>query len=84
MSVGQINGQLSVLSQSALSQHLARLRDESLFSTRREAQTVWYSLPPGPVQAVIATLYDIYCAPDDVTAKRSRARVVASPTGRAR
>jgi len=41
MSVGQINEQLPELSQSALSQHLARLRGEGLVSTRREAQTVW-------------------------------------------
>ena len=51
------------LSQSALSQHLARLREEGLVDTRREAQTVWYSLPPGPAQTVIGTLYGIYCAP---------------------
>jgi DNA-binding transcriptional ArsR family regulator len=64
MSVGQINEQLPGLSQSALSQHLARLRDEGLVTTRREAQTVWYTLPHGPVQAVIATLYAIYCEAD--------------------
>ncbi len=84
MSVGQLNGQLPALSQSALSQHLARLRDEGLVSTRREAQTVWYTLPPGPVQAVIATLYDIYCAADDVAAKPSRARTSASRARRVR
>ncbi|CAM5635683.1 ArsR/SmtB family transcription factor [Rhodanobacter lindaniclasticus] len=63
MSVGQINEQLPDLSQSALSQHLARLREEGLVDTRREAQSVWYSLPPGPAQAVIDTLYGLYCAP---------------------
>ena len=62
MSVGQINEQLPELSQSALSQHLARLRDEGMVSTRRESQTVWYGLPEGPAHAIIATLYDIYCA----------------------
>lgn len=64
MSVGQINEQLPELSQSALSQHLARLRNEGLVGTRREAQTVWYTLPAGPVHAIIASLYDIYCAAD--------------------
>lgn len=63
MTVGQINDQLSDLSQSALSQHLARLRDEGMVSTRRESQTIWYSLVEGPAQSVIATLYGIYCAP---------------------
>lgn len=70
MSVGQINGQLPELSQSALSQHLARLRHENLVKTRREAQTVWYTLPPGPAQAIIGTLYQLYCAPRPTKATR--------------
>jgi DNA-binding transcriptional ArsR family regulator len=62
MSVGQINEELPDLSQSALSQHLARLRDEGLVRTRRESQTIWYALEHGPTRSIIATLYDIYCA----------------------
>ncbi len=62
MAVGQLNEQLPELSQSALSQHLARLREQGLVRTRRESQTIWYSLEDGPAQAVIATLYGIYCA----------------------
>ena len=65
MSVGQINGQLSDLSQSALSQHLAKLREEGLVQTRREAQTIWYTLEHGPAQQIITTLYGIYCAPEN-------------------
>jgi DNA-binding transcriptional ArsR family regulator len=72
MSVGQINERLPELSQSALSQHLARLRSDNLVATRRESQTVWYALPPGPAQAIIAALYDIYCAPDARSRKRGR------------
>ncbi|MEO7067131.1 MAG: metalloregulator ArsR/SmtB family transcription factor [Rhodanobacter sp.] len=64
MSVGQINEQLPDLSQSALSQHLAKLREEGLVLTRREAQTIWYSLESGPAQQIIATLYGIYCTPE--------------------
>jgi ArsR family transcriptional regulator, virulence genes transcriptional regulator len=63
MAVGQLNEQLPELSQSALSQHLARLRDQGLVRTRRESQSIWYSLEDGPAQEVIATLYGIYCAP---------------------
>lgn len=63
MAVGQLNEQLPELSQSALSQHLARLREQGLVQTRRESQTIWYSLEEGPAQEVIATLYGIYCAP---------------------
>jgi DNA-binding transcriptional ArsR family regulator len=70
MSVGQINDQLPKLSQSALSQHLARLRDEGMVSTRRESQTVWYGLPEGPAHAIIATLYGIYCATVADTSRR--------------
>ena len=51
------------LSQSALSQHLAVLRDEDLVRTRREAQTIFYALAPGPAEAVIRTLHGIYCTP---------------------
>ena len=59
-SVGELNARVA-LSQSALSQHLAVLREDGLVSTRREAQTIYYSLAAGPAQQVIATLHDIYC-----------------------
>ncbi|MCE5233566.1 MAG: metalloregulator ArsR/SmtB family transcription factor [Mizugakiibacter sp.] len=61
LSVGQINERLEGLSQSALSQHLAKLRREGLVQTRRESQTIWYRLAEGPVERLIATLHDIYC-----------------------
>lgn len=83
MSVGQINEQLPELSQSALSQHLARLRNEGLVSTRREAQTVWYTLPAGPAHAIIATLYDIYCA-TDADPRSAKSRRLRSTSGRTR
>ncbi|MFA6229312.1 MAG: metalloregulator ArsR/SmtB family transcription factor [Rhodanobacter sp.] len=67
MSVGQINEQLPDLSQSALSQHLAKLREEGLVQTRREAQTIWYTLEHGPTEQIINTLYGIYCAPSSDT-----------------
>lgn len=70
MSVRQINEHLPDLSQSALSQHLARLRSEGVVRTRREAQTIWYELPDGPAQAIIATLYKTYCAADEPTSPR--------------
>ncbi|MEL7490974.1 MAG: metalloregulator ArsR/SmtB family transcription factor [Pseudomonadota bacterium] len=49
------------LSQSALSQHLAILRRERLVTTRREAQSIVYSLASDEVRAVIGTLYVLYC-----------------------
>jgi DNA-binding transcriptional ArsR family regulator len=59
-SVGDLNA-IVPLSQSALSQQLARLRQQGLVTTRRESQTIYYSLTPGPAGRVINVLHDIYC-----------------------
>ena len=59
-SVSELNARLD-LSQSALSQHLAILRDDGLVTTRREAQSIYYGLAKGPAQQVIETLHGIYC-----------------------
>lgn len=59
--VGELNGSLP-LSQSALSQHLAKLREEGLVSARRAGQNVHYGLASDPARRVIETLYGIYCA----------------------
>ncbi len=59
-SVGELNT-IVPLSQSALSQQLARLRDQGLVQTRRESQTIFYALCPGPADQVIRLLHDIYC-----------------------
>lgn len=60
-SVGQLE-QLINLSQSALSQHLARLRRDKLVLTRRAAQTIYYSLVGREAKAIMETLYGLYCA----------------------
>jgi DNA-binding transcriptional ArsR family regulator len=49
------------LSQSALSQHLARLRRDELVQTRRSAQSIYYSLASAEANAIIESLYDLYC-----------------------
>ncbi|CAQ78261.1 transcriptional activator HlyU [Aliivibrio salmonicida LFI1238] len=61
LSVGQIAEQLS-LSQSALSQHLGWLRKDALVSTRKESQTVFYSLSSHEVKSVIQLLHNLYCS----------------------
>lgn len=61
-SVGALQG-LVGLSQSALSQHLARLRRDGLVATRRRAQTIYYSLAGPEARAVMTALYELYCAP---------------------
>ncbi len=53
------------LSQPALSQHLAKLRALKLVATRRQGNTIYYSLASGAVEAVLGTLHKIYCAPKD-------------------
>lgn len=61
LSVGQIAEKLE-LSQSALSQHLGWLRKDELVSTRKESQTVFYSLNSEEVKSVIQLLHDLYCS----------------------
>lgn len=60
-SVGELQP-LAGLSMSALSQHLAVLRELELVTTRRAAQTVYYALAEGPALGVIAALHQAYCA----------------------
>jgi ArsR family transcriptional regulator len=60
-SVGQLLP-LVGLSQSALSQHLAVLREEGIVTTRREAQTIWYRIADPAALKVVATLAEIFCS----------------------
>jgi DNA-binding transcriptional ArsR family regulator len=62
-SVGSLEKELG-LGQSALSQHLAVLRREKLVKTRRDAQSIYYSLNSDDVRAIMATLYERFCAPE--------------------
>jgi len=75
LTVGELIARLP-LSQSATSQHLAVLRGQGVVATRRVAQTIHYSLRPGPAANVIAVLHDAYCGAD-----RTRARDVAQHHG---
>ncbi|MFN2260226.1 MAG: ArsR/SmtB family transcription factor [Parasphingopyxis sp.] len=63
MHVGALQQEVS-LSQSALSQHLAKLREDGLVSTRREGQTIHYRIADPAVVRLIETLADIYCPPE--------------------
>ncbi|WP_150467003.1 ArsR/SmtB family transcription factor [Francisella sp. SYW-9] len=60
MTVGEL-AEYSDLSQSAFSQHLSVLRREGLVQTRKEAQTVFYSLKDPAVKKILEALYNIYC-----------------------
>lgn len=59
-SVGDLNKRIK-LSQSALSQHLAVLRDQGLVQTRRESQTIFYRLEDTAAMNIIELLHEVYC-----------------------
>lgn len=60
LSVGELNGQIP-LSQSALSQHLALMREAGLLAVRKESQMMYYRVANDDALKVIATLKSIYC-----------------------
>jgi ArsR family transcriptional regulator, virulence genes transcriptional regulator len=60
LSVGELNEKVN-LSQSALSQHLAVLRESNVVTTTRSAQSIRYTLPAGVVTQIIGILYKEFC-----------------------
>ena len=69
-SVSELEGVMSSLSQSALSQHLARLRRANIVKTRRESQTIYYSINVADVLRILRLLGHLY--DDDPVMKRTR------------
>lgn len=64
LTVSELNKQINI-PQSSLSQHLSQLRRNKLVTTRRDAQSIYYSLASEEVKAVISTLYRLYCLDND-------------------
>jgi DNA-binding transcriptional ArsR family regulator len=62
-SVGQLQPSVG-LSQSALSQHLAVLREEGVVAARRDGLTVWYRILDPAAVRVVTTLAEVFCPPD--------------------
>lgn len=60
LSAGELTRRIG-LSQSALSQHLARLRDDGLVTTRKDAQSVFYRIAEPRVYRLIKLLHELYC-----------------------
>ena len=60
MTVGDLAREVA-LSQSALSQHLSKMRDEGLVTFRRESQTLWYRIADPRTETLLGTLYQLYC-----------------------
>lgn len=61
-SVGDLAACLDIRD-STVSQHLALLRKDGIVATRREGQTIWYSIASEPTRRLIATLASIFCGP---------------------
>lgn len=64
LSVGQLQARVG-LSQSALSQHLALLREQAIVATRRDGQTIFYRISDPAAVRVIATLAELFCPQDN-------------------
>ena len=60
------------LSQSALSQHLAKMRQEGLVTFRRDAQTLWYRIADPRIEQLFATLHHLFCRDTAATQRRRR------------
>lgn len=58
------------LSQSALSQHLARMRDEKLVTFRRESQVLWYRIADPRIEQLLSTLEVLFCPPPKRSTRR--------------
>lgn len=63
LSVSELQSRVG-LSQSALSQHLALLREDGVVATRRESQTIYYRIIDHAAMRVIETLAELYCPPE--------------------
>lgn len=63
LSVSEIQARVG-LSQSALSQHLALLREDGIVATRRESQTIYYRIVDHAAMRVIETLAELFCPPE--------------------
>jgi len=59
------------LSQSALSQHLAKLREEGIVAFRRDAQTLWYRVADPRFEELFVTLHRLFCNPASATPPKS-------------
>ena len=69
-SVSELESVMNSLSQSALSQHLGRLRSANIVRTRRKSQTIYYSIDDTDLLRILRLLEHIYT--DDPTMQRTK------------
>lgn len=58
--VGMLVARIGI-SQSALSQHLAKMREEGILTFRRESQTLWHRIADTRIREFMGELYRLYC-----------------------
>lgn len=63
ITVGRL-GELVGLSQSALSQHLALMRERGVVATRRNGVSIHYRLADARIEKLMASMMEIFCPPD--------------------
>ena len=61
------------ISQSALSQHLAKMRDEGIVTFRRDSQMLWYRIADPRIEELFGMLYRLFCKPSRKSGKRKAA-----------
>lgn len=69
-SVGEL-AELLELRDSTVSQHLALLRKDGVVASRRDAQTIYYSIASEPAREVLTTLYRVFCPPASKKANKA-------------
>jgi ArsR family transcriptional regulator, virulence genes transcriptional regulator len=72
-SVGELADFLE-LRDANVSQHLALLRKDGLVTTRREGQTIWYSIASEPARKLVETLYQVFCSPNRICTPGGKAK----------
>ena len=70
-SVGELTEFLGIRD-STVSQHLALLRKDGIVASRRDGQTIFYSIASAPAREVLEALYRQYCAPAPLCAAQDR------------
>ena len=60
------------ISQSALSQHLSRMRDEGIVTFRKESQTAWYRIADPRIERLFATLHELFCRKKSIQRPKAR------------
>lgn len=76
-SVGELAGFLNIRD-STVSQHLALLRKDGLVTTRRDGQTIWYSIGSAPAREIVGTLYRVFCRPGSASVAPPRRKAIRS------